>query len=508
MFLIILACLVALYFYTTRNHRYWAKKNIKHERPIPLFGTHFRNIVALKSASELIHEFYVKFGDEKVIGAYRGNDKELIVKDPDIIRDILMVDFNSFHNRGLGRDPEKEPLLKNLFHAEDDLWKLLRHKLTPAFTTAKLKSMFPLIVNCAEKLVGLGENIIAKGGDCDIREVMAKFTTEFIGACGLGIEMDTINNESSIFRQIGKKMFSRSDMEVFLFAVWDVFPEIRNLMNLSNKKVEQVFFDMVTKIFEQRNYKPIGRNDFVDLLLDYLSQGKIQSESIKYKNPDGTAKQVEMEMDIEVLVAQVFVFFAAGFETSSSTTSYTLHELAYHPETQKKIQDEIDRVLSKYDNKLCYDAVNEMTLLDMAMKEALRIMPAVGILNRQCVKPYTIKQVGLTIDPDVNIVIPVQSLHLDEKYFDEPYEFKPERFADEDFNQRTKNVYLPFGAGPRACIGARLGQMQSLAGLAVMLHNFSVEPSENTKRTLDINPRLNVVQGVLHGVPIKLVKRK
>ncbi|CAH0727958.1 unnamed protein product, partial [Brenthis ino] len=508
MILLVIILLIAIYLYTTRNHNYWAKRNIKYDPPLPLFGNHLQNAFAIKSITTLAVDLYYKYPEEKVVGYFSGNTAELIIRDPEIVRDILNVDFGYFYLRGLGRDVKKEPLLKNIFSVEGDAWRLVRQRLTPAFTTAKLKGMFPLIVKCAEKLNGLGDDIVAKGGECDVRELMARFTTEFIGACGLGIEMDTITNENSFFRQLGKQIFSRSTKEVFLNTIWDLFPEIRSMLSLFDPKIEKVFIDIITKVFEQRNYKPTGRNDFVDLLLDLAAKGKIEGESIEERQPDGTPKLVEMEMDLLCMIAQVFVFFGAGFETSSSSTSFTLHELAFNPDIQENIQNEIDRVLAKYDNKLCYDAVAEMTLLDMAYKESLRMFPPLGTLHRVCAKRYTISQIGVTIDPGVKIIIPLQAIQNDPKYFENPDKFMPERFSAEEESTRRSYVYMPFGEGPRACIGARLGHMQSLAGLAAVLHRFSVEPSNKTRRKPQVDPKLNVTQSVINGIPLKLKLRK
>ncbi|XP_059048249.1 cytochrome P450 6B6-like [Achroia grisella] len=505
--LLLILCVIAIYFYGTRNHDYWLKRNVAHVPPIPFIGNHFRNQFAFKNITAITTELYNKFPKEKVVGYYRWTTPELIIRDPEIVRHIMNVDFVYFYPRGLGRNPSVEPLQANLFHADGDTWKLLRQRMTSAFTTAKLKNMFPLVVKCAEKLQLVGEDIVSNGGECDVRDLMARFTTEFIGACGFGIEMDTINNENSLFRDLGKLIFNRTLSDVVKLLIWEGFPITRNYLRVFNSDIDKVIIDIVTKIRAQRNYKPCGRNDFIDLLLEMESKGKIKGESIEKRNPDGTPIEVEMEMTLECMVAQVFVFFAAGFETSSSATSSMLHLLAYNPDIQFKIQEEIDQVLQKYDNKLCYDAITEMSLLDMAFKESMRLLPTVGNLNRVCAKQYTIPELNITIDPGVKIIIPIAAIQNDEKYFDNPEEFRPDRFKPEAMKSRHHYTYLPFGEGPRACIGARLGYMQSLAGLAAVLHKFDVEPTKNTRRWPIINPRSNLVPAVIGGLPLKLSLR-
>ncbi|KAG6464387.1 hypothetical protein O3G_MSEX014478 [Manduca sexta] len=443
---------IVLYAYFTRNHSYWAKRNVKHDRPIPIFGNHLRNILGLKSLTEIATELYNKYPDEKVVGYYRGNTPELIIRDPDIVRYVLNVDFPYFYPRGLGRNNDAEPLLKNLFHADGDSWRLLRKRLTPAFTTAKLKRMFPLVVMCAKKMQTAAEGIADRGAPCDVREMMARFTTEFIAACGFGIQTDTINDENSRFREMGKLIFSRSWVSLVVVALWDIFPELRSVLKVGDSGVEEAITTIYQNIRSQRNGKPSSRNDFVDLLLELEQKGKIQGESIEKMNSDGPPVMVEMDMDTKCIVAQMFVFFAAGFETSSSATSFTLHELAFNQDVQLKIQKEIDQVLAKYNNELCYDAVAEMSLLSMAFKESLRIFPSLGNLHRVCARSYTIPGLDITIDPGVKIIIPVEGIQNDPKYYDEPKRFNPERFAGMEPSQ-YKYTFMAFGEGPRACIG-------------------------------------------------------
>nr|QZP43546.1 cytochrome P450 monooxygenase CYP6AN47 [Ephestia elutella] len=505
--ILLLFATVAFYLYVTRNYEYWSKRNVKHERPVPPIGTHYRNTFGLQSITEVSQELYNKYPNEKVVGYYRWSTPELIIRDPDVVKRILSTDFTNFYFRGMSRNPKVDRILLNPFHADGDNWKLLRQRLTPAFTTAKLKNMFPLIVKCAEKLQSLGDKIVSRGGDCDIREMMARFTTEFIGACGFGIEMDTINDEKSLFRDFGKLIFTRTTGDVTRFALWEAIPFVRGFLPVINPKIEEIATEIVKNVRNQRNGKPSGRNDFIDLLLELESKGNFTAESIEKRNPDGSPVIVDMEMTVACMAAQVFIFFAAGFETSSSATSYTLHQLAFNPEVQERIQAEIDEVLSEYNNKLCYDAVAKMSLLDMTFKEAMRMFPSLGIVTRECTKPCRIPEVDISIDAGVKIIIPIQAIHNDEKNFDNPSEFRPERFTPEEVKNRHPFTYMPFGEGPRMCIGARLGQMQSLAGLAAVLQRFTVEPARDTKRTPKVNPRSNVVQGVVGGLPLKLKLR-
>ncbi|KAJ8713339.1 hypothetical protein PYW07_013709 [Mythimna separata] len=509
MFLILaIVALVTLYFYGTRTFDYWKKKGIKHDKPLPIFGTNLKQFMQKASICNMATETYKKYPEEKVVGFYRGTAPELVIRDPEIIKRILTTDFQYFHSRGL--NPHKtviEPLLKNIFFADGDLWRLIRQRFTPAFSTGKLKAMFHIITDRAAKLQIITEEVVDREY-YDVRELMARYTTDFIGVCAFGIDMDSLTDENSHFRKLGKRIFERRFRDAVAGALKIMFPELFKNMHLLAPELEENMKVLVQSVLKNRNYKPSGRNDFIDLMLELRQKGKIIGESIEKKNPDGTPKIVDLEMDDALMTAQAFVFFGAGFETSSTASSYTLHQLAFHPEYQRKVQQEIDTVLAKHNNKITYDAVKEMKYLEMAFYESMRMYPSVGYLIRMlCVPEYTFPELNLTINQDVKVLIPIQAIHRDEKYFRDPNNFDPERFSDGTKEDIKNFVYLPFGEGPRSCVGARLGQMQSMAGLAAVLQKFSVEPAACSVKEPLPDPAGIVSEGFIGGLPLKITRR-
>lgn len=452
MYIYILLFVIVIYLYSTRTFNYWKKKGVKYDQPLPFFGNNLKQFMQQASMCMMATEMYNKYPEERVVGFFRGSSPELIIRDPVIAKKILINDFQQFHARGfIPHKTNIEPLLKNLFFADGDLWKLIRQRFTPAFSTAKLKGMFHIITDRAEKLQMLADDITKKDF-YDARELMARYTTDFIGACGFGIHMDSLNDENSQFRWLGKRVFQRTTKDAIISALKLMFPTIFQNLHFLSPEIETSMKYLVNTILKERNYKPIGKNDFIDLLLELKEKGKIVGESIEYKEADGKPKIVELEMSELLIIAQIFVFFGAGFETSSTASSYTLHQLAFNPDCQEKVQQEIDAVLAKYNNKLTYDAINEMHYLEMAFYEGMRMYPSVGYLVRKCTSPkYTFQDVDLTIDDEIKVYIPIQAMHRDPKYFENPEKFDPERFHNG--TKHMKSFFLPFGDGPRACVG-------------------------------------------------------
>ncbi|XP_073965060.1 probable cytochrome P450 6a13 [Choristoneura fumiferana] len=504
---IAIVCVICalLYVYGTGTYGYWSKRGVKHDAPIPFCGNARRTFMREISMCDLFTEVYWKNPGQRFVGFYLGRNPSLILRDPELIKSVIAADASSFYSRGFMPYKElHEPLLKNLVFADGDLWKLLRQTMTPAFTTGKLKAMFPLIVEKAEKLHEIVDEAATGNAEVDMRDIMARYTTDSIGAIAFGINSESMNNENSQFRKLGNRILTITKWDATRHFFKFIFPETFQKMYLFCPFIEDNIMQLMRGILKQRNYIPSARNDFVDQLMELKQKGKIQVESVEHKNPDGTPKLVEMEMDEYIMAGQIFVFFTAGFETSSSASSYTLHQLAFHPEAQRKCQQEIDDVLSRYDNKLCYEAVSEMKYLEMCLKESLRLFPSVGWLKRRCERPYLIPGTSITIDPKVNIIVPVSGLHRDPLYWDEPDRFIPERFEN---GPRHKFVYLPFGEGPRACIGERLGRMQSLAGLAALLRRFSVAPAPRSRREPPRDPTGVILQRILGGIPLRVRRR-
>lgn len=202
-----------------------------------------------------------------------------------------------------------------------------------------------------------------------------------------------------------------------------------------------------------------------------------------------------------VIAAQAFIFFLAGFETSSTTLSFCLYELALNPLCQEEAVQKIESARTKY-GSLTYEAINELNYLELLLlgeygiskwfvksvknlkrfftwnttvlawnmlypslpvqkqhfmrpkfhfTETMRMYPPVANLCRVCTKPYRLPNSDVTIDPGVALVIPVYSLHHDPNYFPEPEKFLPDRFLDKEILK--SHTYMPFGEGPRICIG-------------------------------------------------------
>uniref|UniRef100_A0A8D1KET6 unspecific monooxygenase n=1 Tax=Sus scrofa TaxID=9823 RepID=A0A8D1KET6_PIG len=184
------------------------------------------------------------------------------------------------------------------------------------------------------------------------------------------------------------------------------------------------------------------------------------------------------------LVAQSIIFIFAGYETTSSSLSFLAYILATHPDVQQKLQEEID---ATFPSKALpsYDSLAQMEYLDMVVNEILRLYPIAARLERVCKKDVEIH--GVSVPKGTVMMVPVFSIHRDPELWPEPEEFRPERFSKKNKDTINPYTYLPFGTGPRNCIGMRFALMNMKLALVRVLQNFSFKPCKETQTPLKLS---------------------
>ncbi|KAK0072230.1 hypothetical protein PV326_000290, partial [Microctonus aethiopoides] len=227
----------------------------------------------------------------------------------------------------------------------------------------------------------------------------------------------------------------------------------------------------------ERERSGIIRDDLVGLL------GELRKAY--YDNLD----KGDFEFDGDNLVAQLAIFFTAGFESSSTTLSLTLYELALNPEFQTRARDEIIKGLEQTNGEITYDLVMNLPYLDMAVSETLRKYPPLGFLDRVANADYKVPNCDLIIEKGTPVFISMTGLHYDPQYFPNPDKYDPERFTEKNKKLRKSCVYFPFGEGPHICIGMRIGLLQVKLGLVKLLIKYEFAPCKDTIIPLRISPK-------------------
>lgn len=472
-YLILLAItILLLYFHLTRNFSYWKKRKIPFVDPIPIFGNVFNAFTLKESVGEFLHKIY-KTTTSAYLGFFIFDQPYLLIRSPDLIKTILIKDFDYFNDRTITENNRDDELGSNiLFIVKNPAWKAIRTKLTPAFTSGKIKNMFPLMKEVATEMKTYINNLQLK--PVEARELCGKYATDVISSCAFGINTHAFKYENAEFRVVARRIFSWSfsraiQMASYFFAPMLVKPF---RMTFIDPVASNFLKDAFWKTLIDRENSGAKRGDLIDILVHLR------------KTHDG----VGFQLDGDKLVAQAGQFFVAGFETTGSTIAFALYELSLNPSIQNRVREEINTTLNKHET-FSYEAIQDMKYLDMVLSETLRKYPLLPFLDRRCVKDYQIPGTDVVIEKGIPVYISLFGLHNDTDYFPSPEKFDPERFSDENKDSIPNCCYLPFGDGPHNCIGARFGLLSSKAALVHILTDFKVEPTESTPLCVKFDPK-------------------
>lgn len=347
---LIVLLLISAYIIWVQN--YWKRKGVPHIKPKFPFGN-----IQNPFTRKIPFAFVVKgLYDEMKRRGYRfGGASTLTIPafipiDLDIVRSILLKNFHNFSERGFYYNVESEPLDGHLFFIGGKKWRELRVKLTPTFTSGKMKMMFDTLLDCGQPFVKSLAACADEAKPVEVKDALGRFTTDVIGSCAFGLDCNSFEHEDSEFRKFGRKVFevnpTRMAKLIFAFS----FPKVAKKLGISitDQDVSSFFMKVVKDTVEFREKSKFTRNDFMQLL-------------INIRDAHGS------NFSTDEVAAQAFVFFLAGFETSSTAMSFSLYELAVNKDVQTKLREEIDEVLKRHDSKFTYEAIQEMKYLGQVL---------------------------------------------------------------------------------------------------------------------------------------------
>lgn len=456
---------LAIFHYTSKGRKYWHSRNVPYREPCPIFGNFGPTFTMKKSYSAMLNFFYDKYKDEKYVGIFQARRPTLMIMDLDIVKTVFSKEFQCFSDRvSVTTDTQREPLLRNLANMSGAEWKAMRHIVTPTFSSAKMKAMFPLIAACGQTLknVFLNEDL----EQVNVPTVALRFTTDVIGSCAFGVDPGSLRNPDSPFLKMSQKMFKVDRKTLLKRYCRTFFPRLFKFLNLRSysSDVEVFFTSIINQVLSERR-SGAQRHDFLQLMLN-----------------EQTPKSGFLMTD-SLITSNSFIFMLAGLESSSTTLSFCLYELAKDKDVQDSARKEIRECLDRYKG-LNYDAVIAMRFVAQIIAETLRLHPPTPLTTRLCTAPCTLNE-DLNLKVKDVVLIPIQCIQRDERHFPNPNKFDPSRFDE--------NLYppgfLPFGDGPRNCPGTRFAQLTVAVGLAVTLSSFEVEPCALTTPSIQYDPR-------------------
>ncbi|XP_073813531.1 probable cytochrome P450 6a21 [Musca autumnalis] len=496
---ILLVLLVYIGHLLQRHFNYWHNLGIPCEPPNWFLGN-LGGFTTTRSFVQIIREYYVKFQNSPgpFMGFYWMHKKAVFVMDPALIKQILIKDFHKFSDRGFFSNEDDDPLSGQLIKLSGNKWRNMRNKLSPAFTSGRMKVMFPLVIKLGYDLVRVVEERLANNSIVEVRDLVAFFTTDVIGTCAFGLDMNCMLTGDTEFLKMGHKALSEQRFGNLGFVVRFSFPDLCRRLHFKETlpEVEEYFMRIVKETVDYREQNNIRRNDFMDMLIDLKNNKLIKDES----------GDEFINLTFGQIAAQAFVFFLAGYETSSTTMSFALYELAQNIDIQQKAREEVLKILASHDDVLDYECLKEMVYLEQVVQETLRLYTTIPTINRLASEDYVVADnPKYVIKEGMAIVIPAAGIHRDERYFPQPNVFNPDHFTAEKVAERDPVLNLSFGDGPRNCIGMRFGKMQAMIGLALLLKNFRFTTCSETQIPLTFD-KTSVIVAPESGIYLKVEK--
>ncbi|KYN29650.1 Cytochrome P450 9e2 [Trachymyrmex cornetzi] len=434
--------------YLFRNFNLFKRHGIPHIPPVPIFGSAISVIFRRISFVDFIQKVYYFNPNSKYVGFYFMTNPVLVIRDLELIKNILVKNFEAFPDRQ-GFSNTNDFLFKNnLFSLHGEKWRNVRNLLSPSFTSSKMKMMFTLMSECAVDFVKFISTSPANEESINTKDVFSKYTNDVIATCAFGIKVNSMKDPTNKFYVYGKEASNfRGVIRGIKFLFLGTFPRFSRILNIKimNDYVSNFFKDIIKTTIATRDAEHITRPDMLQLMMDIRG------------------KEGHRELDIDDMTAQAFIFFLGGFETSSTEMCFAAHEIAANPDIQTKLQQEIDNVLEKSNGEVSYEIINRLEYLDAVINETLRLYPPIGFLERMCKKTYELPSAlpdkkPFIIKKDMLVWIPTFPIQRDEKYYDNPEKFDPERFLDNKMH--NSSCYMPFGLGPRMCIANRFAMLE------------------------------------------------
>ena len=353
--------------------------------------------------------------------------------------------------------------VSGLADAEGVRWDKHRKIINPAFHVEKLKHMVPAFYTCCVEMINKWEDLIGRESACEIDTwpYLQTFSSDVISRTAFG----------SSFEE-GKRIFElqREQGELVLEALRSIYiPGLRFVPTKRHMRMKEIGREVKASIRNIINKRIMamkeGKNNHEDLLGILLDSN---SNAIKQGNN-------KSGLSIEEVIEECKLFYLAGQETTGTLLVWTMVLLAQHPDWQARARDEVSKVFGGQTPDT--DGLSRLKIVTMIFYEVLRLYPPVAAVTRMIHQETTLGHI--TLPAGSLLQLHIMLLHYDRDIWgDDVKEFNPERFSD-GVSKVTKGQasYLPFGGGPRICIGQNFAMMEAKLALAMILQRFRFDIS-------------------------------
>jgi cytochrome P450 len=418
-----------------------ARDTIIAERPVPPKGRLSFPMLILRMIANPVASWGEDFYEEPAV-LYRWLGLQtLYVMDPVLIQRILLDDAENYSKQPLNDDVFGEAIGGGLLNAEGDEWRWQRRLAAPLFRAEEMLAYVPAFASvCAPLLIRWKDS--GAGASQRIDRDMTGTTLQALQDTVLGAGLG--DDDRRAIQEAGATFLFYSMWKVVLTSLR--LPPIPHPGAQKMARAGKRLRETAEKVLAKRN----GGSEGGDLL------GRL----VTARDPaTGSA------MPPRLIVDNVVTFLMAGHETTSQALTWTLYLLALFPEWQERVREEVRRVNPNGD--IGGDDIGKLQLLDAVFQEAMRLYSPAPVLMRRTVAPVRLD--GITLGKGATIIIPIYVVHRHKRLWEDPLKFDPSRFTPQVRAGRHRCAYMPFGAGPRTCVGATFAMLEGKTILATLL---------------------------------------
>jgi enediyne biosynthesis protein E7 len=393
----------------------------------------------------MLTDAFDEFGD--VVKFAMGPKTLYFFNHPDHAKYVLADNPLNYH-KGLGlKEARKRILGDGLLTSEDEVWKRQRRIIQPAFRRDRIAGFTDVVTDAGETLVGrLGARV---GGTVDLSEEMTKLTMAVLGKSLLAADLSPL-------QMLGPAFEVAQDQAMFEMVSLGAIPAwLPTPRNFRFRKAKGQLADAVEVLVSGRAHAggQAGGGDLLSLLAS------------AYKDDPDAEKRWRVMRD------ELVTILLAGHETTASTLSWTWYLLSQHPEVADALHAEAVSVLG--DRKPDHEDLARLPYTTTVIQETMRLYPPVWGLTRITVAEDVVG--GYRVPAGADVMISPYTLHRHPGFWPEPNEFRPSRFKDSATPASHRYAYIPFGAGPRVCIGSHLGMLEATLIAAMVARDFRFE---------------------------------
>ncbi|KAL3626353.1 hypothetical protein CASFOL_029902 [Castilleja foliolosa] len=395
--------------------------------------------------------------------SWSGPRPRVFIMDTGVARDVLTK--HRFYKKTFKIASHTVKLLiSGIANLEGDEWAKSRAKLNPVFHMDKLKPMVPAIQICTEETLNKWREMTSKeGGSCvvDVFHHFEVLTSEVLSQLMFSSKY-TDDIKQTFFELSELANLAKLPSKTLTLPGEKYLPTQTNRRGKEiDKHVRAVLTSMIRERLNKKKTTPSGNLDLLDVFIHELRDEKVTKENDRQKI-------------VEDAIANIKVFFFAGYETNSNLLTWTLIMLSFHQDWQARARDEVFQVLGNK-NEITSDDLGKLKIVTMIINEMLRLYPPVMEITRIIDEDTNINHYA--VPKGTLLTFPVLMFHRSKEIWGEDAgEFKPERFADGVLKAANgEAAFMPFGWGPKICIGMNFAMLETKTFLAMFLREFSVE---------------------------------